>query len=99
VKRIGLRSVDFRQIERLQRGTRPRASSPATRRIWPRQGCELIGLEFRRIMAALAHRGAHAILFGCTELDLLVGAEDSPVPVLGATRVHAERLVDLALAT
>ena len=54
--------------------------------------------EYRRIMAALAERGAEAILFGCTEIDLLVGPEDSPVPVFDTTRLHAERAVELAIA-
>ena len=54
--------------------------------------------EYRRIMAALAERGADAILLGCTEIDLLVGPEDSPVPVFDTTRLHAERAVELAIA-
>lgn len=54
--------------------------------------------EYRRIMRALADRGAEAILFGCTEIDLLVGPEDAPVPVFDTTRLHAERAVELALA-
>jgi len=54
--------------------------------------------EYRRIMARLAERGAEAILLGCTEIDLLVGPEDSPVPVFDTTRLHAERAVELAIA-
>jgi aspartate racemase len=54
--------------------------------------------EYRRIMAGLADRGAEAILLGCTEIDLLVGAADSPVPVFDTTRLHAERAVELAIA-
>ena len=54
--------------------------------------------EYRRIMATLADRGAQGILLGCTEIDLLVSAEDSPVPVYDTTRLHAERAVTLALA-
>ena len=54
--------------------------------------------QYRRIMRALADRGAQGILLGCTEIDLLVGPEDSPVPVFDTTRLHAERAVDLALA-
>jgi aspartate racemase len=54
--------------------------------------------EYRRIMAGLAERGAAAILLGCTEIDLLVGPEDSPVPVFDTTRLHAERAVELAIA-
>ncbi len=53
--------------------------------------------EYRRIMRGLADRGAEAILFGCTEIDLLVGPEDSPVPVFDTTQLHARRAVELAL--
>jgi aspartate racemase len=52
--------------------------------------------QYRRIMADLAERGAEGILLGCTEIDLLVGPEDSPVPVFDTTRLHAERAVELA---
>jgi aspartate racemase len=54
--------------------------------------------EYRRVMRGLAERGAEAILLGCTEIDLLVGPEDSPVPVFDTTRLHAERAVELAIA-
>ena len=53
--------------------------------------------DYRRIMRRLAERGAECILFGCTEIGLLVGPEDSPVPVFDTTRVHAETAVELAL--
>ena len=53
--------------------------------------------EYRRVMAELAERGAEGILLGCTEIDLLVGPEDAPVPVFDTTRLHARRAVDLAL--
>jgi aspartate racemase len=52
--------------------------------------------QYRRIMHSLADRGAQGILLGCTEIDLLVGPEDSPVPVFDTTRLHAERAVELA---
>jgi aspartate racemase len=54
--------------------------------------------EYRRIMRGLADRGAEGILLGCTEIDLLVGRRDAPVPVFDTTRLHAERAVALALA-
>jgi aspartate racemase len=54
--------------------------------------------QYRRIMRELAGRGAEGILLGCTEIDLLVGQDDSPVPVFDTTRLHAERAVELALA-
>ena len=53
--------------------------------------------EYRRIMLELAGRGAEGILLGCTEIDLLVRQDDSPVPVFDTTRLHAQRAVDLAL--
>jgi aspartate racemase len=53
---------------------------------------------YRRIIAGLADQGAAGILLGCTEIDLLIGQRDSPVPVFDTTRLHAERAVDLALA-
>jgi aspartate racemase len=53
--------------------------------------------QYRRIMRDLGERGAEGILLGCTEIDLLVGPDDSPVPVFDTTRLHVERAVDLAL--
>jgi amino-acid racemase len=53
--------------------------------------------EYRRIMQRLREMGAEAILFGCTEIDLLLAPDDSPVPVFDTTRLHAERAVELAL--
>ena len=54
--------------------------------------------HYRRIMRELAQRGAQGILLGCTEIDLLVGERDSPVPVFDTTRLHARRAVELALS-
>jgi aspartate racemase len=53
--------------------------------------------QYRRIMRDLAARGAEGILLGCTEIDLLVGPSDSPVPVFDTTRLHVQRAVELAL--
>ncbi len=52
---------------------------------------------YRRIMAGLAERGAEAIIFGCTEIMLLVGRADSPVPVYDTTALHAAAAVDWML--
>jgi amino-acid racemase len=54
--------------------------------------------QYRRVMRNLADRGAQGILLGCTEIDLLVGPQDAPVPVFDTTRLHARRAVDIALA-
>jgi aspartate racemase len=53
---------------------------------------------YRGVIARLAARGATAIILGCTEIMLLVGPEDSPVPLYDTTRLHAEAAVMLALA-
>jgi aspartate racemase len=53
--------------------------------------------EYRRIIAGLAGRGAQGVILGCTEITLLVGQDDSPVPVFDSTRIHVETAVDLAL--
>jgi aspartate racemase len=55
--------------------------------------------QYRRVMRGLADRGAECVLFGCTEIDLLVGPSDAPVPVFDTMRLHAERAVELAPAT
>ena len=53
--------------------------------------------EYRRVMADLAARGARAVLLGCTEIGLLVGADDAPVPVFDTTALHVRAAVELAL--
>jgi aspartate racemase len=54
--------------------------------------------EYRRILADLAARGAEGVILGCTELAMLVGAEDSPVPLFDTTTIHATRAAEWALA-
>lgn len=53
---------------------------------------------YRAVMARLVERGAEAIILGCTEIMLLVGPEDSAVPLYDTTTLHALAAVDLALA-
>jgi len=52
---------------------------------------------FVKIMADLAQAGAQGIILGCTEIGLLVTAEDSTVPLFDTTRIHAEAAVSFAL--
>jgi aspartate racemase len=42
------------------------------------------------VIGRLADRGAEAVVLGCTEITLLIGAADSPLPVYDTTRLHAE---------
>jgi aspartate racemase len=54
-------------------------------------------VQYRAVMHELAQRGAQAIVLGCTEISMLVTAEDSPVPLLDTTALHAKAAVDFAL--
>ena len=53
----------------------------------------------RAAINRLVERGAEAIILGCTEIMLLIGQQDSPVPVFDTTRLHAEAAVDAALSS
>ncbi len=53
---------------------------------------------YQRVIQGLVDRGAEGVVLGCTEIELLIKAEDSPVPVFPTTRLHAEAAVELALA-
>ncbi|HYQ65455.1 aspartate/glutamate racemase family protein [Actinophytocola sp.] len=52
---------------------------------------------YRAVIRRLVERGAEGVILGCTEIELLVGAGDSPVPVFPTTRLHAELAADHAL--
>ncbi|MFF0297969.1 aspartate/glutamate racemase family protein [Kitasatospora sp. NPDC004614] len=52
---------------------------------------------YRKVIAELVAAGAEGVILGCTEIELLVGAEDSPVPVFPTTRIHAAAAVEAAL--
>ena len=47
----------------------------------------------------LVQAGAEGVILGCTEIELLISATDSPVPVFPTTRLHVEAAVDASLAT
>jgi aspartate racemase len=41
--------------------------------------------------------GADCVVLGCTEIGLLIGPPDSPLPVFDSTLLHADAALDLAL--
>ncbi len=53
---------------------------------------------YRQVIARLVADGAQGVILGCTEIELLVGQNDSPVPVFPTARLHVEAAVDAALA-
>ena len=46
--------------------------------------------EYRRIVEGLVERGAEGVILGCTEIGLLLGAQDASVPLFDTTSIHAE---------
>lgn len=52
---------------------------------------------YRMAIQNLVKAGAEAIILGCTEITLLVGQEDSAVPVFDTTAIHALAAVKYAL--
>jgi aspartate racemase len=56
-------------------------------------------LAYREVIARLVAAGAEAIILGCTEIMLLVSAQDSAVPLFDTTTIHAIAAVDRALAS
>jgi aspartate racemase len=50
-----------------------------------------------RVIEDLVDRDAEGIILGCTEIELLIRAEGSPVPVLPTTHLHAAAALAVAL--
>ena len=49
------------------------------------------------VIDRLVQRGAQGVIAGCTEIELLVGADDVALPYFPTTRLHAEAAVAFAL--
>lgn len=54
--------------------------------------------RYQEVIAELVDMGAEGVVLGCTEIELLIAAEDSPVPVFPTTALHAAAIVDAALS-
>jgi aspartate racemase len=50
------------------------------------------------IIERLVARGAGGVILGCTEIELLIGVDDCPVPAFPTTSIHARAAVDFALS-
>ncbi len=53
--------------------------------------------RFRDTIASLVDAGAEAVILGCTEIGLLVGTQDSTVPLFDTTAIHARAAVEWAI--
>jgi aspartate racemase len=52
---------------------------------------------YLQIIDNLAERGAECVIFGCTEIGLLINIDDCPIPAFDTTEAHALAAVDFAL--
>lgn len=53
---------------------------------------------YRAVIGRLVEAGAEAVILGCTEIMLLIGPQDSPVPIFDTTALHAQAAIERALA-
>jgi len=53
--------------------------------------------RFLKIIEKLTTQGAEGVIFGCTEIPLLIPQEDCNIPVFDTTQIHAAAAVQFAL--
>jgi aspartate racemase len=53
---------------------------------------------YLKVIERLAQQGAEGVIFGCTEIGLLVPVEQSPVPVFDTAAIHATDAVEFMLS-
>lgn len=56
-------------------------------------------VRYQAIIGDLVSAGAEGVILGCTEIELLIDAADSPVPVFPTTALHVAAAVDHALSS
>lgn len=54
--------------------------------------------HYIQCMQRLGEQGAKAIVLGCTEIGLLISAQDSPLPIVDSTIAHCNYIVTQQLA-
>ena len=54
--------------------------------------------EYLSIIGKLAAQGAEGVIFGCTEIGLLVPVQESPIPVFDTAAIHAADAVEFMLS-
>jgi aspartate racemase len=69
--------------------------------IWEELSHGLVRPESRdaakTMIADLERQGAEAVILGCTELGLLIKAEDTPLPLYDTLQLHADAILEFAL--
>lgn len=54
--------------------------------------------RYLAVVAQARDQGADSVIFGCTEVGLLVGASDFDIPVFDTTELHARAALDFAVS-
>lgn len=54
--------------------------------------------KYQQIIEKLKSSGAEAVILGCTEIPLLISKEDSSLPILDTTNIHAEAAIEFAFS-
>nr|WP_298208624.1 aspartate/glutamate racemase family protein [Ferrimicrobium sp.] len=52
---------------------------------------------YHDIITRLSQVGAEGVILGCTEIEMLISQNDSPIPVFPTTRLHVDAAVSLSL--
>jgi aspartate racemase len=55
--------------------------------------------RFKEIVVSLEQAGAEGVILGCTEIPLLLRPQESALPLVDTTRVHAEAALEYALVS
>lgn len=58
---------------------------------------ESLNLKLAQVISSLKARGVEALIYGCTELSLLVGKIKLPMPIIDSLTEHVKLVVDEAL--
>ena len=53
--------------------------------------------QYKRIISYMKDRGAEGVILGCTEIGMLIGEKDSPIPVYDTTIIHAQEAARRAI--
>ena len=79
----------------------PSCRDELDRMIWEELSHGLIQASSRETVTAmlreLEHSGVESVILGCTELSLLIKAQDTPLPLYDTTQIHAEAILEFAL--
>jgi aspartate racemase len=54
--------------------------------------------SYLEVVHDLHMQGAEAVILGCTEISMLLGANDTLVPLYDTTAIHAQKAVEFALS-